>query len=45
MDVDYSGTTLCAVVIRGRTLFASNVGDSRAILITDNNQVKQLTRD
>lgn len=45
MDVDYSGTTLCGVIVRGRMLFAANVGDSRAILVTANHQVKQLTRD
>ena len=40
---DFSGTCLCTVTIKGRTLYAANVGDSRAILIGAN-EILQLTR-
>jgi len=33
---DFSGSTLCTVLVRGRDLFAANTGDSRAILVTAN---------
>ena len=33
-DADFSGSTLCSVIAKGRNLYAANVGDSRAILIT-----------
>jgi len=38
------GTTLVAAVIRGRTLYVANVGDSRAYLIRDKTTL-QITRD
>ena len=44
-DADFSGSTLCSVVLKGRHLYASNVGDSRAILITAQSEVFQLTKD
>lgn len=30
-----SGTTCCAILFKGPTLYAANVGDSRAILVTE----------
>jgi serine/threonine protein phosphatase PrpC len=44
-DADFSGSTLCSVVMKGRTLYASNVGDSRVIMITAQKEVYQLTKD
>ena len=42
----HSGTTCCAVLFKGRTLFAANVGDSRAIMSIDAGaQIGVLTRD
>ena len=37
-DIEYSGTTLCSGFLLGKTLYISNVGDSRAVLCKfDNN--------
>jgi cGMP-dependent protein kinase 2 len=33
-DDSLSGTTSVSILLRGRTLFISNVGDSRAILVS-----------
>jgi len=44
-DADFSGSTLCSVIFNGHNIYASNVGDSRAILITSKKEVYQLTRD
>ena len=49
-EIDYSGTTLCSGFLLGKTLYISNVGDSRAILCKyDNNfnkwSYKQLSLD
>ena len=34
-----SGTTLCTVLLKGRTLVFANIGDSRAILISSPTKV------
>ena len=49
-DIDYSGTTLCSGFLLGKTLYISNVGDSRAILCKYDNDYnkwsyKQLSLD
>jgi serine/threonine protein phosphatase PrpC len=44
-SAEFSGTTLCTVLLRGRSLFAANAGDSRAIMITTSGEVFQLTKD
>jgi len=44
-NADFSGTTLCTVLFKGRSVYAANAGDSRAILITTSKEVFQLTRD
>ena len=44
-NAEFSGTTLCSVLLKGRNLYAANVGDSRAILVTAENEVFQLTKD
>ena len=36
---EYSGSTLCIILMKGRTLFAANAGDSRAILVSDRAKV------
>ena len=43
-DFDGMGTTLVAVLIRGRHATVVNVGDSRAYLV-DRNGIRQLTKD
>lgn len=40
---DFSGSTLCTCIIKGRNLYVSNVGDSRTILISSS-EILQLTR-
>ena len=32
---EFSGSTLCVVLMKGRTLYAANAGDSRAIIVSD----------
>ena len=36
---DLSGSTCCVVVFKGRTMYAANVGDSRAIMVNKKGQV------
>ena len=43
-DFDGMGTTLVAVLVRGRRASVVNVGDSRAYLV-DQNGIRQLTKD
>jgi len=47
--VQLSGTTLTSAFFSGNQLFTANVGDSRAILISHDDQgkvkVRQLTQD
>lgn len=43
-DFDGMGTTLVAVLVRGRKATVVNVGDSRAYLV-DQNGIRQLTKD
>jgi len=35
--VDFSGSTCCTVLFKGRTLYVANAGDSRAIVINAQN--------
>lgn len=49
-DIDYSGTTLCSSFLLGKTLYVSNIGDSRIILGNYNSNLnkwncKQLSFD
>lgn len=44
-DTEFSGTTACSVFIIGKTIICSNIGDSRAILIHNNNGYKLLSND
>jgi hypothetical protein len=37
-----SGTTSVSILLRGRTMFISNVGDSRAILVSQKVRVRHL---
>ena len=38
-NIDFSGSTLCTVVLKGRKLYAANTGNSKAILITAKKEV------
>jgi len=42
---EFSGSTCCTVLLKGRTVYAANLGDSRAILINSNRKVTELTED
>ena len=42
---EFSGSTLCVILMQGHTLFTANSGDSRAILVSDGGKVTQLTQD
>ena len=42
---ELSGATCCAILFKGRTLYAANLGDSRAILVNDQGCVTPLTFD
>jgi len=37
IDTDYSGTTLTMIIVRGNIVTGVNIGDSRAIMATDDN--------
>jgi serine/threonine protein phosphatase PrpC len=39
-EANYSGTTFCSVLILGKELYCANAGDSRAILGSNVNNVK-----
>lgn len=41
----YAGSTLCAVLRVGKSLYTANVGDSRALVIQANGDVRQITTD
>jgi serine/threonine protein phosphatase PrpC len=42
---ELSGSTCCAVLFKGRTMYTANVGDSRAILVNRKGHVTVLTTD
>jgi len=42
---EFSGTTCCTLLLKGRTIYSANAGDSRAIIITDKRKVTELTLD
>ena len=44
-NIDFSGSTLCTVVLKGRKLYAANIGNSKALLITAKKEVLQLTQE
>ena len=42
---DFSGTTCCIALLKGRSLYTANSGDSRAILINKQGKVAAITED
>jgi len=40
MISEFSGSTLTAVMVQGRTLFAANAGDSRAIIVQEGSGIR-----
>ena len=45
IDITFSGTTCVMVFQIGNHLICANVGDSRAIMVTSNDEIVQLSRD
>lgn len=43
--VDFSGSTCCTILIKGKTLFVANTGDSRAIIINAQKKITELSTD
>ncbi|CAG9323291.1 unnamed protein product [Blepharisma stoltei] len=43
IDVNFSGTTLIVVLLKGTTLFCANVGDSRALIARQMNDTSKTT--
>ena len=44
-DSDFSGSTSCSLFIIGKHIICSNLGDSRAILIKNSNEIVNLSND
>ena len=44
-DINFSGSTCIILFLIGNYLICSNVGDSRAILIKENNEIIELSKD
>ena len=44
-DSEFSGSTVCMVIIIGKKLICANTGDSRGILVSERNRVTALSND
>lgn len=45
IDFKLSGTSCCSLLLNGKHLIIANIGDSRALIISENAMSRQLTID